>query len=58
MPRIRTTNFNMRLKAEELKKLRALAEEQGETASSLIRRFIRRSKIANRRSRAGKTKEG
>lgn len=41
MPRTRNENFNMRLRPEELKMLRALAEQRGETASALVRGMIR-----------------
>lgn len=41
MPRSRNEHLNVRLKPDELAMLRKLAEERGETASAIIRRFIR-----------------
>jgi hypothetical protein len=41
MTTTRSEHFNVRLRPEELAKLHALAEDRDETASALIRRFIR-----------------
>ncbi len=54
MPRQRTENFNMRLTPEEAAKLRALADERGESASTLLRQFIRRSNLAAKAPRRAK----
>lgn len=45
MSRHRNEHLNVRLRADELEKLRALAEDGDEGVSALIRRFIRRTYV-------------